>query len=337
MVTEIKDLNDAEARVEELFKGTLVTRLQKDDEIKDYAKIALFLTDPNAVTSALEEVSKQIWIRYNLPDLKQSPNRFSRAIIRYGADVFGFAVQDNIVFTGPLKGGEFSNYVRSGVLWKDTFAPSHGEFSHSLQWFAAGVSLRLGERIAALYKKAGSIFSNSDQMATRGDDGNLARGRQPLWAWLVDCFQPGNLDGQILPGDNNHVFSKRFRVPNQINSIVLNKPEWFINLYIDHRKTWLNKVAARGKVMRRTDGETDEPESNLLGIMKYQKAAYGTKTDQWKLDDTPSTSKKEIERSGAVFKKTLVTNTTKAQIEKPFHGVEGTISLLAVDSKSLIV
>lgn len=97
-------------------------------------------------------------------------------------------MQENIVFTGALEGREFINYVRDGVLWKDSFAPSHGEFSHSLQWFAAGQALNLGAETAALYKKSGLVYSNSDKMKTRGETGELAEGRQPLWAWLVDCF-----------------------------------------------------------------------------------------------------------------------------------------------------
>jgi hypothetical protein len=187
---EIQDLEDAVRRVEVLFKGTTKSRLQSNEDIQNYAKIALFLTEPKRVSAALEEVSKQIWKRYNLTELKQSPNRFSRAIIKYGSDAFGFAVQDNIVFTGALEGREFINYVRDGVLWKDTFAPSHGEFSHSLQWFAAGEALTLGPDTAVLYKKSGLVYSNSDKMKTRGETGGLAEGRQPLWAWLVDCLTP---------------------------------------------------------------------------------------------------------------------------------------------------
>src|SRR5262249_53585580 len=158
---------------------------------------------------------------------------------RYAADNFGFAVQSNVVFIGPLGGPEFMNYVRTGVLWKDTFAPSHGEFSHSFQWLAAGHALGLKTATADLYKKAGQVVSNRDQMATRGADGLLERARQPLWAWLVDSFQPGTLEAQIKDDDIQHVFSKSCRVPNQINSLAGGKTDWFISLYVNHRKQWL--------------------------------------------------------------------------------------------------
>ena len=223
------------------------------------------------------------------------------------------------------------------MLWKDTFAPSHGEFAHSLQWFAAGHALELGARTAALYKKAGQVFSNSDAVATRGDNGQLERARQPLWAWLVDCFRPGELESQIGDGDVMHVFSRKCRVPNQINQHALDRKKWFIHLYIDHRRQWLDKLAVTGKEMRKTAGQTVELESNMLGIMAYQGKAYKAKTD-WNPDDAAisSPSGKSIERSGMVYKKTGGNNTTKTQVEKTYHGVPGTVSLREISAKSLI-
>jgi hypothetical protein len=250
MISEIRSLEDARERVTTLFKGETQSRLKDETDIDDFARIAYFLSSKLAVKAALEEVSRQIWIRYNLPDLKQSPNRFSQAIIKYGSDQFGFAAQRNVVFIGPLGGPEFMGYVRDGVLWKDTFAPSHGEFSHSFQWLAAGHALSLGTRTAELYKKAGSVFSNATDLATRGATGALERARQPLWAWLVDCFQPGELESEIGSVAKNHVFSKTYRVPNQINSLAINKKEWFISLYVGHRMQWLAKLADLGNSLR---------------------------------------------------------------------------------------
>jgi hypothetical protein len=326
---EIQDINDAIKRVETLFGGTTNSRLQKAVDIANYALIALFLTDTKRVNAALEEVSKQIWIRYNLPQLKQSPNRFSRAIIKYGVDEFGFAAQENIVFTGALGGREFVSYVRSGVLWKDSFAPSHGEFSHSLQWFAAGQALNLRTSTAALYKKAGSVYSNSDKMKTRGETDAITEARQPLWAWLVDCFDPGNLT--IADDDINHVFSKKFRQPNQITNLALQKTDWFINLYMDHRKQWLAKIAEAGKQMRVAAGETNEPESRLLGIVKYQTKTY-PRNPQWSSDETAPAD----HRSKNVFRKTSSTETTKEQTEKTYHGIKGEVSMRPITGKSLV-
>jgi hypothetical protein len=329
MINEIKSLQDAKERVRDLFGGTTASRLSNPTDIDDYAKIAFFLSSKNEVKTALEEVSKQIWIRYNLPELKQSPNRFSQAIIKYGSDQFGFVVQSNVVFIGALGGPEFMGYVKSGVLWKDTFAPSHGEFSHSFQWFAAGHSLSLGTRIVDLYKRAGSVFSNATDLATRGPDGALLRARQPLWAWLVDCFQPGELEATVGTTAKNHVFSKTYRVPNQINSLAINKTDWFISLYVDHRKQWLAKLAEAGKTMRRNVGETVEPDSNLLGIVKYQGTAYPSKTE-WQQQTTGTAP------SGKVYKKTASTDTTKGQTAATYHGIEGTVSMLAITSKTLM-
>jgi hypothetical protein len=109
-VTEIQSLQSALTRVEILFAGKTRFRLNQDQDILDYARIAHFLTQTKQARSALAMVSKEIWIRYNRPALRQSPNRFSRAIITYGAEEFGFTVQDNVVFVGPLEGPEFLAY-----------------------------------------------------------------------------------------------------------------------------------------------------------------------------------------------------------------------------------
>jgi hypothetical protein len=329
MLNEIKTLEDAKERVQRLFGGTTPARLSEATDIEDYARIAFFLSSKDAVKTALEEVSKQIWIKYNLPELKQSPNRFTQAIIKYGGEQFGFVVQNNVVFIGALGGPEFMGYVRSGVLWKDTFAPSHGEFSHSFQWFAAGQSLNLGTRIVDLYKKAGSIFSNATDLSTRGPTGALVKARQPLWAWLVDCFQPGDLEPVVGETATNHVFSKTYRVPNQINGLAINKTDWFISLYVDHRKQWLAKLAVAGKTMRRDAGEMEEPESNLLGIIKYQGKAYPAKPE-WEKQMTGK------DPSGKVFKKTASTDTTKGQSPATYHGIAGTVSMRAITAKTLL-
>jgi hypothetical protein len=94
------------------------------------------------------------------------------------------------------------------------------------------------------------------------------------------------------------VFSKRTcRVPNELNKVALNKKSWFIHLYLDHRKQWLEKIAGAGKLMREEEAkkkqETDpsfkpaELESNLLGIEKYQGKAYPAKTG-WTREDARS-------------------------------------------------
>ena len=93
-----------------------------------------------------------------------------------------------------------------------------------------------------------------------------------MWAWLVDCFDPGPL--VIADDDINHVFSKKFRQPNQIINLALQKTNWFISLYMDHRKQWLAKIAEEGMQMRVAEGETNEPDSRLLGIVKYQTKTY---------------------------------------------------------------
>ena len=46
-----------------------------------------------------------------------------------------------------------------------------------------------------------------------------------------------------------------------------------MNLYIDHHKRWLDKLAETGKKMRDSSGETRERDSDMLGIMAYREGA----------------------------------------------------------------
>jgi hypothetical protein len=320
-IREIDGVEDAKNRLVTLFGGSIKARLSDDNEIEQYAKIANFLSTRD-VKNALEEVSKGIWKVYNSSSIKTSTNRFSRSIIAYAQD-YGFAAQDNVVFIGALEGREFAQYVRDGVLWKDTFAPSHGEFSHSFQWLAAALALGLGKGTAALYKRSAAVFSN-DVLQTRGETGALEQAKQPLWSWLVDCFQPGELESQVT-GDA-HIFSKKYRVPNQIYGLACQKSDWFISLYMNHRKGWLKKLAERGKVLRAEAHETDELESNLLGIMSYQQRAYPAKGG-WE----------QQEGSGNVLKKSPGTVLGRPEREIEYHGIAGTVSNKSIDTKSLIV
>jgi hypothetical protein len=70
-----------------------------------------------------------------------------------------------------------------------------------------------------------SLFSNATDLATRGATGSLVGARQPLWAWLVDCLQPGDLEPAVGETAANHVLSKTWRVPNQINGLEINKTD----------------------------------------------------------------------------------------------------------------
>jgi hypothetical protein len=142
-------------------------------------------------------------------------------------------------------------------------------------------------------------------------------------------FDPGTLT--IADDDINHVFSKKYRQPNQINNLAYQKTQWFINLYIDHRKQWINKMAEAGKAMRVREEETEELESNLLGIVKYQTKTYPS-NPQWSRDERGEAPK----RSKNIFRKTSSTDTTKAQIKMTFHGIEGEVSMRPIGAKTLL-
>jgi hypothetical protein len=89
-----------------------------------------------------------------------------------------------------------------------------------------------------------------------------------------------------------------------------------------------------GTAMRKNDGETNELDSNMLAIGKYQSKAYPL-NPQWAADERPQTGK-PFTPSGKVFKKTSSSDTTKGQKPMTFHGIPGTVSMRAIDTKSMI-
>ena len=92
----------------------------------------------------LHRISELLWAEYRKPGMQDRPNRYSRSIINLANGAFGFMTQDNVVVAGPLGGAAFGQRVRSKVLWKDSFALGHGEFSHSYPWLTAGLVLNWG-------------------------------------------------------------------------------------------------------------------------------------------------------------------------------------------------
>lgn len=328
MVKEIESFEDAKLRLKTLFGGNETGRLSNENDINDYAKIAWFLTQKSEVKTALEDISKEIWKQYNKPNLKQSANRFSQAIIQCAAQDFGFSVQNNVVFIGPLSGPEFGHYVREGVLWKDTFALDHGEFSHSFQWLAAGKRLSLNARTQYLYSTSGKVFSNM-KLKTRGAASDeFIEDTQPLWAWLVDCFPPAGVKNKIQDNDIQHVFSNRsYRIPNSVNELVRDHTSWFIGTYLGHRRDRLKEFAEAGKLQRQEAKETEELDSSLRNITAFQAKAYPSK-NTWEKKMSPKNSRgREVTPSGNVLGKSNAENSMKDQKKVMFHNEEGTISM----------
>jgi hypothetical protein len=260
-VKEIATVGDAAFRIQYMFGDCGGLR-------DDYAKMAAFLSDENEVKASLVKVSGGIWDEYRKSKYEGTSNRFTQAIIRYAVR-FGFKCQDNVVFTGPLSDQVFTDAVRKGILWKDTFAPQHGEFSHTFQWLAAGQALGWGTKTVELYKKCIDIKS-ACPMFGRVNNQVTELSSTVLWAYLVDCFPSTN--NPNLNDQQDNIFSDTCRTPNNITKLILTMDETtFIRLYLDHRQNYrLTAYEKEGKgrnVYERTGTPWEQRDLTQKGVI----------------------------------------------------------------------
>ncbi|AIF48233.1 hypothetical protein [Dyella japonica] len=182
-VNEIEGFEEAKRRLTLYFGDGAF----KSGDLDKASQLLDFLSSKESrarFTSSLDELSRSIWVAYNNPEIMEQSNRFTAAIIRVGAGL-GFSCQENVVFVGALDGRAFGDNLKGKVLWKDSFAVDHGEFSHSYQWLAAGEALGWHTGTADFYKNVAEIRSVAPLFVI--DNGRLAYRRAPLWEYLVDC------------------------------------------------------------------------------------------------------------------------------------------------------
>jgi hypothetical protein len=326
-VKEITDVLDAKKRITEYFGNNV-------PDVMEYAKFAYFLTKRDLVTPALEKVSAGVWNEYCAkPNVA---NRFTGAIIRYATKALGFKCQENVVFTGPLDDETFLSYVNNGVLWKDTFAPEHGEFSHTLQWLSGAKHIGWDNKTATYYKN--STCKSVKELATR-INGATGMKEVPLWAWLVDCFP-----AIYSPGVNGkeNIFSDTCRVPNNITKLAMehapksasDKSAWFIGLYVKCRQTTTLQKAESEGYKDAIYEERSGPKKAIQAIKSYQTAHYeeqcgGNDARAWKAAGpvekvTVSKIQKDVHR---VFTRgtNLAPTKRKDFEEMEFHGRKGLV------------
>lgn len=232
---EIRSISDAEERLAAIFG----TKIQNANQ---YAEILYFLSTKRRFAQALEAVSADLWRVYTADqgpdDINAHSNRFTRAIVRY-AQEYGFAIPEHVVFGGPLPGPVFLGHVRLGILWKDSFAPEHGEFSHTFQWFAIGKHFGMGTRAVDLFK--GTASFSKVKVWNRTAASSPEQTIIPLWSYVADCF-PFNKFSNSKFGLKDTSFSSTFRCPNVVHAFTLAQREWFIRAYLLHRQI---KLAAQ--------------------------------------------------------------------------------------------
>jgi hypothetical protein len=142
------DRNDVDALLKNVF-------LVKDDALREsFVNIALFMSDVKNFKVVFQGVSELLRKKYNAISARDTKsNVLTRAIFEAASD-YGFAVQENVVFSGFISPTDITkDYIAKAVLWKDGVGSQHGEYSHSLQWLTIGQSGKIGTQVADVYRE----------------------------------------------------------------------------------------------------------------------------------------------------------------------------------------
>jgi hypothetical protein len=302
-IMEMRDEADARQRLRDLYG------LQGHDAAPYVQLLGLlcgFEGYPNFARE-LEKLSVLLWAEYRKPGMEDRTNRYTRSIINLANREMGFATQDNVVFAGPLGGAAFGKRVRAKVLWKDSFALGHGEFSHSYQWLVAGLAFNWGPATGQHYANVAGRMSKVP-LFTKDNEG-IAYRRSPLWEYLVDCTRwqewfdnpanltsaintwskkqaqpphPQELDARLKSHPSANALTKEtLRSANNVASLAAKQDKWFISFYEARRAAVLKQAQARGKAL--IERFSTSPMQRSLDIATRDAGARGgyEKTDEY--------------------------------------------------------
>jgi hypothetical protein len=177
-ILEIQSREDAEARLTKFFPALTYA--------KQYIELVWLLSQEAEFAAALADLSKAIWVEYNSKEMQSSQNRFTRSILNL-AQKYGLNNQMNVVLTDAAQPNDFGNLIKEGLLWKDSFAPGHGEFAHSYQWLSASAKLNWTTQTGEIYKAVAGVKSTVPFFVK--DEGPITLRYANLWEWLVDCTE----------------------------------------------------------------------------------------------------------------------------------------------------
>jgi hypothetical protein len=123
---------------------------------------------------------------------------------------YGF-LDRNLILMGDYK--EFARVLNDGEVWKDSIAPTHGEYSHRLQWLAVARHFRVDrdavkafstKDILRLYKGCANAM-RSKYTAYYTDNAAVKTVASTLWNFLFDCFVQSHDAPTIWDGTVNVV------------------------------------------------------------------------------------------------------------------------------------
>lgn len=250
--------------------------------LDDYAQLATWLSNRELYegdfAKSLEDLSRRLW---NIYLDRGGSNRLTQAIqIQGGRLGFRSFVANNIdhhtVYFNTIRAETFVQNLINKVLWKDSFAIHHGEFSHSYQWLAAGLYFGWGQKTSALFSATGMIKSKANlPHMTAG--GEIVEDRIYLWEWLVDSLNAKDKAkvAKAIGTDENlrlngHCFTDTFRHANNVHALLLqHKDDWFLGHYASRRNARLLDITARF--------EQDDFPKLEIGKKKFGGAAGMTK------------------------------------------------------------
>ncbi|MBV9489808.1 MAG: hypothetical protein JO069_08800 [Verrucomicrobia bacterium] len=189
--------------------GSGIVVNDKSQHMKQYASLAILLSDSVNFRNAAMTLSEILKTGYDSPKLKDVRGKFSLVLSRVAEDL-GFCPLV-VTFNGQLEHDTFAKYVRSGCLFRDVFTRPHGEFTHAIQWLT--MACVHGKKVAELYAYSVGYRSKQKFETEFGNE------RIYLWNFLVDCFP----EKKTKEDYQNNIFAENFRCPQYTTKHLNNK------------------------------------------------------------------------------------------------------------------
>ncbi len=232
MAREAQSLGDAQQILADLYPraGDRLGDIRKECE-----QVLAFISDKGEFERAINTVSKDLWYRYSAKPIDEK-NKFSTVLLEH-AVTLGFPPQPLTI----LNAGDenYGSYLKQGWLIKDDMDLLHGEYSHTLQWFAVAAGLGPTVSVGNLYMKFGTSpyktalkvyhYNKAEKTAMEGP--------VSLWAYLVDAFPMYMCKDAAKHNGGYSLFTDTYRCPQNLMKYLLNSdlPKNFLARYLQWR------------------------------------------------------------------------------------------------------
>ncbi|HYR11634.1 MAG TPA: LirA/MavJ family T4SS effector [Longimicrobium sp.] len=202
---------------EAIFAEAITEMFGNVPKVEHFARIAAYLSNADWCNDAFQNVVDPALSQAytNLANVNNNNNnnnaqvpgnKLTTAFITL-MQPFGFSIVQGVVFAGDA-GKAFAPVVGNGVLFKDGTGPTHGEYTHSLQWLLLCLNrgtLDLPQNVSEFYKKAVSYPGKYPVEEEMGRKKPIT-----LWDFLVDCVLDDSSPRENLV---NNILSNSWRTP----------------------------------------------------------------------------------------------------------------------------